>query len=414
MIDRKIKYSIVIPVYNGGEYLSACINTIIKQDYSDYELIISNDQSTDNTSEYLATLNHPNIKILIPPVGLSMTEHWEWALSNAKGEWQMFVGQDDGLQTYFFKLADILTDIANNVKSRLIMTERAYYFWPGCEFVYGDVAVAYRAFNKFVVKNCKYEALKALFGFQEYFELPQMYTTSLFHIDLINEARSKQNGRLLVTHPQDANLAVIACSLEQTYLKSSIPFGWVGSSPKSAGMAVTSNHKSDLTTSDISILKNDYINKIKNSKLKYNTIAGDFEFGNLSLYLWQSFLQTKELRVKKINKILISKYFKIIFFSQILNEINNKHDKSSHLKMFIDILKRNNCNYLMVKFISFFTAIITKILLKFRNLRNKILNKFKPQINYTVFRKSSSEINLNIASEEITQLLINKGWLNKI
>jgi hypothetical protein len=44
-----------------------------------------------------------------------------------------------------------------------------------------------------VLKNCNFEALKALMGIQEYFELPQMYTTSLFHSDLINQAKLKGN-----------------------------------------------------------------------------------------------------------------------------------------------------------------------------------------------------------------------------
>ena len=39
----------------------------------------------------------PNITILHTQESLSMTEHWEWALSHAKGEWRIFVGQDDGL-----------------------------------------------------------------------------------------------------------------------------------------------------------------------------------------------------------------------------------------------------------------------------------------------------------------------------
>lgn len=413
MKNYKYKYSIIVPVYNGGEYLLACVESIIKQNYSNYELIISNDQSNDNTSEYLSTLNHPNIIILTPPEGLSMTEHWEWALSHANGEWQMFVGQDDGLQSYFFELADILTKFAKNKNTKLIMTERAYYFWPGCEFVYGDIAVAYRAINKIFLKNCNFEALKALMGIQEYFELPQMYTTSLFHSDLINQAKLKQNGKLLLTHPQDANLAAIACSLEKKYVKSKIPFGWVGSSPKSAGMAVTSDSKEGPNQTSIKNLKTEYINKIKTSKLRYSYLAGEFEFGNLSLYLWQSFLQTPDLRSNFFNKFLTSNFFKTIFFSQILNEIKQKKVTSSSLNDFKRILILNGCRYGQIQFISLFTGLFTNVLKKIFIYKNKFTDKFYSQVNYTQFWKTSPYINLINASNEIDQLVNQKGWLKK-
>ena len=208
------KYSIVIPARNGGDYLPTCVNTIINQDYYDYELIISDDHSTDGSKEYLATLlSHPNITVIEPEQQLSMAEHWEWVLSHAHGEWLIFVGQDDGLQPYFFSLADQLVDIASIAGVRAIMSERAYFFWKGCDFMYGDVAVSYHAKNSIKFLNFGFEVIKALLVTQSYFDLPQMYTTSLFHRGLIAEAKQKQEGRLFVTHPQDANLDEIACSL---------------------------------------------------------------------------------------------------------------------------------------------------------------------------------------------------------
>ena len=108
------KYSIVIPSRNGGRYLHACVESIVSQKYKDYELIISDDHSTDGTDEYLNSLNSENITVIRPPQTMCMSEHWEWALSNASGEWLIFVGQDDGLQPHFFPLADRLTSRLSN------------------------------------------------------------------------------------------------------------------------------------------------------------------------------------------------------------------------------------------------------------------------------------------------------------
>lgn len=49
----KPKVSIVIPIYNGEQFIQECINSILEQSYSDYEIIIINDASTDNTYEKL-------------------------------------------------------------------------------------------------------------------------------------------------------------------------------------------------------------------------------------------------------------------------------------------------------------------------------------------------------------------------
>lgn len=167
-----------------------------------------------------------------------------------------------GMQAYFFELADILTDIALEHGLRTITSSRAYFFWKGCESVYRDIAISYVATNKWAIKSIKCDGLKALFGLITYFDLPQMYTTSLFHQDLLDEARLLQNGSVLTAHPQDANLAAIAYSLEDKYLRSFIPLGWVGTSPKSAGMAVSCFKVNvNLGFDNLEPLKEEYIKK---------------------------------------------------------------------------------------------------------------------------------------------------------
>lgn len=43
------KISIIVPVYNVEKYLSNCINSILNQTFKDFELILINDGSTDNS-----------------------------------------------------------------------------------------------------------------------------------------------------------------------------------------------------------------------------------------------------------------------------------------------------------------------------------------------------------------------------
>lgn len=64
MVNSKI--SIIVPVYNSEQYLSRCIDSVINQTYSDWELILVNDGSTDKSSEICSrySANHQNIRLL--------------------------------------------------------------------------------------------------------------------------------------------------------------------------------------------------------------------------------------------------------------------------------------------------------------------------------------------------------------
>ena len=51
------KVSVVIPVYNVGEYLEECVDSIVKQTYSNLEIILIDDGSTDNSGQICEKLS---------------------------------------------------------------------------------------------------------------------------------------------------------------------------------------------------------------------------------------------------------------------------------------------------------------------------------------------------------------------
>lgn len=319
MISKK--YSIIIPVNNVIAYLPATIETIVSQNYKDYELIISDDSSTDGTAEYIDTLAHPAIKVLHSTKRMTVAEHFDWALSHATGEWCMFLGGDDGLQPYFFQLADLLTEIATEKNIRAIASRRAYFFWDGCQSDYGDVAVSYSALQQLKVKSSKKEMYKCLCSKEDYFNLPQMYTTSLFHKSLIADVRKIQSGNFLTYGIPDANMAAISTSMEEIYLYSEIPLGWVGTSPKVL-------HRS-----------NDFIDNIK-----LHPCCGNYRLGFAPVYFLGALLTTEVLHKKEKDKLsdkkTIEKIISIIFKDLNVNDFKN----SDTYQYFLEVLKINNLN----------------------------------------------------------------------
>lgn len=95
--------SIVIPVYNAEKYLPICINSILLQSFSDFELIIVNDGSTDNSKEICNQFASKDKRIKIihsENKGASFARNL--GLNNATGTWVTFVDSDDWLDSNFF------------------------------------------------------------------------------------------------------------------------------------------------------------------------------------------------------------------------------------------------------------------------------------------------------------------------
>ena len=57
------KVSIILPVYNKDEYLSATLNLLINQSYQDWELIVVDDGSTDDSCSVIESIKDPRIKL---------------------------------------------------------------------------------------------------------------------------------------------------------------------------------------------------------------------------------------------------------------------------------------------------------------------------------------------------------------
>lgn len=92
--------SIIIPCYNGEKWIEPCIRSILSQSYTDFEIIIVNDGSTDNSLEILNNFAKTDKRISIIDIqngGVSNARNI--GLSQAKGQWVSFVDIDDTLPT---------------------------------------------------------------------------------------------------------------------------------------------------------------------------------------------------------------------------------------------------------------------------------------------------------------------------
>ena len=88
--------SIIVPVYNASEFITKCIESVINQAYKDFELIIINDGSTDNSLEICQSfaIQDKRIKIVNKEnSGVSTSRNI--GIKESSGEWIMFLDADD-------------------------------------------------------------------------------------------------------------------------------------------------------------------------------------------------------------------------------------------------------------------------------------------------------------------------------
>ena len=92
-----MKFSVLIPVYNTEQYLDECINSILSQSFKDFEIIIVNDGSTDNSGKLCDKYknNYPNQITVIHQENQGLISARRVAINCAKGEYCVFVDSDD-------------------------------------------------------------------------------------------------------------------------------------------------------------------------------------------------------------------------------------------------------------------------------------------------------------------------------
>ena len=99
-----MKLSVIIPVYNVSEYLRQCLESVINQTFTDMEIILVNDGSTDNSAEICAEYKQKDPRIIfIQQENAGLAAARQAGLEIAKGEYITFVDSDDWLELNMYE-----------------------------------------------------------------------------------------------------------------------------------------------------------------------------------------------------------------------------------------------------------------------------------------------------------------------
>ncbi len=99
-----VKISVIVPVYKAEKYLHRCVDSILAQSYTDFELLLIDDGTPDNSGticdEYAA--KDSRVRVFHKPNG-GVSSARNLGLDNARGEWYTFVDADDWVEQEYLE-----------------------------------------------------------------------------------------------------------------------------------------------------------------------------------------------------------------------------------------------------------------------------------------------------------------------
>ena len=172
------KISIIIPVYNVEKYLSRCIDSVLQQTYKDFELILVDDGSLDNSGnicdEYAS--RDARIRAIHKPNG-GVSSARNTGLDNAKGKYVMFCDSDDYAEPTWCE--ELFEYIEKHPKS---------WCFCGCHCVDAN--------DNVFQANCVYDKINTYqtFPMSEYWKIYKTNYSALCWIRIFNLAVIRENN----------------------------------------------------------------------------------------------------------------------------------------------------------------------------------------------------------------------------
>jgi len=279
--------TVIVPTRERPDTLKHCLRTIVAQEDPRMEIIVSDNCSAPETKEVFDSFDDPRLRYVRPDHRLGMSEHWEFALSHAAGNWVTIIGDDDGLLphavTRLFKMVDG-TDI------KAVASLNCSFEWAHPE-ENKDGRLVLLSGQGTEIRDSKQWLQKALDTKASYKDLPYLYTGSFIHRDVIQAAKQNTSGKFFHSIIPDVYAGAAVCSLTNQYLFSWEPLAIGGTSFHSNGSQYMQKTTKQIAEMDFH----------KENQMKFHPSLGDGSVQSLPLLVYECVLQSTHLREKELD-----------------------------------------------------------------------------------------------------------------
>jgi glycosyltransferase involved in cell wall biosynthesis len=95
--------TIAIPTFNRAALLKACVTAALSQTYPHFEVVVSNNASPDDTRTVLSGFNDTRLRVINQETNIGLLPNWNACLANAKGDYIVFVADDDRIAPWLLE-----------------------------------------------------------------------------------------------------------------------------------------------------------------------------------------------------------------------------------------------------------------------------------------------------------------------
>ena len=245
------KFTILIPTRERADTLYFTIKSCLNQTYDNYEIIVSDNNSQDNTYDVVHSFDDSRLKYINTGKRMSMSENFDFALSHVSEGYIMFIGDDDGVLP---NSLDYVNEIINQTKTEAVVSHNAFYTWPQTA---NPNKLYWSDRSGYEIRKSKEWIKKYLtFKMQYTFDLPGAYC-GFVKRDVFD--RVSKNGHFFHSSTPDAYSALAVAFTTDSYVYSFTPFAVHGASKNSNGGAFLSKKKGEEGKEAISFLKENKI-----------------------------------------------------------------------------------------------------------------------------------------------------------
>lgn len=109
-MDKLPLVSIIIPVYNGDSFLKKCVDSVLAQTYSNIEVLLVDDCSTDNTKKVIQGIlsQDSRCRALYSKINMGAGPCRNWSIRESKGEYIIFVDSDDVIHPQLLEISIVI------------------------------------------------------------------------------------------------------------------------------------------------------------------------------------------------------------------------------------------------------------------------------------------------------------------
>lgn len=123
-----MKFSILLPTRNRLDLLAYAVESVLRQEYQDWEIVISDNDSEDDIKGYVDTLDDSRVRYVRTDEFVPVTENWNNALRHASGDYVIMLGDDDALMPN--ALNGVASLIAANNSPSVVYVDAWQYAYP--------------------------------------------------------------------------------------------------------------------------------------------------------------------------------------------------------------------------------------------------------------------------------------------